>query len=273
MNFFLYKKRIFIIVTVLLLMVAVSVGGVMLYRHLHRAPRVVRLTVPPVRTVSDLAGRLAQVIDTDSASLMAVFSDTVLLDSLGYNQETLPALFIPNTYEVWQSVSAKKLLLRFAAENANFWTPARRAQAENQGLSPVEVMTLASIVEQETADDGERPMVAGMYLNRLHQGMMLQADPTVKFALGDFSLRRILHEHLDVDSPYNTYRYEGLPPGPICIPSMASIRAVLQPAQHPYIYMCAREDFSGTHNFAKTYSEHLQNARRYAKALDAAGIR
>lgn len=273
MSFFSHKKRIFILAIGVFLIATFSVGGMMLYRYLHRAPRVVRLTVPPVRTISDLAGRLAQVVDADSASLMAVFTDTVLLDSLGYNQETLPALFIPNTYEVWQSVSPKKLLLRFAAENASFWTPTRCALAETQGLSSAEVMTLASIVEQETADDAERPMVAGMYLNRLHQGMMLQADPTVKFALGDFSLRRILHEHLDVESPYNTYRYEGLPPGPICIPSMASINAVLQPAQHPYIYMCAREDFSGTHNFAKTYSEHLQNARRYARALDAAGIR
>ncbi|MBQ1908946.1 MAG: endolytic transglycosylase MltG, partial [Bacteroidaceae bacterium] len=135
------------------------------------------------------------------------------------------------------------------------------------------VSTLASIVDEETANDGEKPMIAGLYLNRLRRGMLLQADPTVKFAQGDFALRRILYSHLDVDNPYNTYRYAGLPPGPIRIPSVAGLDAVLNAVSHPYIYMCAKEDFSGTHNFAVTLSEHMRNARRYVRALNERGIK
>lgn len=257
---------------VCLALAVTTVGGIMLYRHMHRPPAVVRLTIPTVRTVEDLAGRIGHVIDADSAEIMAVFGDSALIDSLGYDRQTLPALFIPNTYEVWQSESPLKLLLRLKREHDAFWTPQRLHQAEAQQLTPIEVMTLASIVEQETANDEERPMIAGMYLNRLRRDMPLQADPTVKFALQDFGLRRIMHEHLEVDSPYNTYKYPGLPPGPICIPSLASIKAVLSPASHNYIYMCAREDFSGTHNFAETYNEHLRNAHKYARALNEAGI-
>ncbi|MCQ2266245.1 MAG: endolytic transglycosylase MltG [Bacteroidaceae bacterium] len=257
---------------VLILTATVVVGGIRLYRHMHRPPAVVRLTIPTVRTMEDLAGRISRVIDADSVEIMAVFGDSVLIDSLGFNHQTLPALFIPNTYEVWQSESPLKLLLRLKREHDAYWTAQRLQQAEAQQLTPVEVMTLASIVEQETANDAERPMIAGMYLNRLRRNMPLQADPTVKFALQDFALRRILHEHLEVDSPYNTYKNPGLPPGPICIPSLASIKAVLSPASHNYIYMCAREDFSGTHNFAETYNEHLRNAHKYARALNEAGI-
>ena len=140
------------------------------------------------------------------------------------------------------------------------------------GLTPNEVATLASIIDEETANNGEKPMVAGMYLNRLKKGMLLQADPTVKFALGDFTLRRILNKHLEVDNPYNTYKYPGLPPGPIRVPSVQGLEAVLNPAQSNYLYMCAKEDFSGTHNFACTLAEHLQNARRYQQALNQRGI-
>lgn len=158
------------------------------------------------------------------------------------------------------------------SESDKFWNAGRKAKAGKLGLTPAEVVTLASIVDQETANDAEKPLVAGMYLNRLRTGMKLQADPTVKFALGNFSLRRILHEHLTVDSPYNTYRNAGLPPGPIAIPQVSSVEAVLDAAQHDYLYMCAKEDFSGTHNFAATYSEHLANAARYAAALNRRGI-
>ena len=158
-------------------------------------------------------------------------------------------------------------------ERDAYWTAERKQLAQKAGLTPDEVVTLASIVEQETANNAERPKVAGMYLNRLRKGMKLQADPTVKFALQNFALRRIMHQHLTANSPYNTYRNEGLPPGPICIPSLASIEAVLHFTTHPYIYMCAKEDFSGTHNFAATYAEHLQNAKKYSEALNKRGIK
>ncbi|MCQ2293385.1 MAG: endolytic transglycosylase MltG [Bacteroidaceae bacterium] len=252
---------------------AAVLAGIRLYAYIHRAPRTVRLTIPIVRTTPELAGRLAAHLDADSAELMTAFSDVALIDSLGYDEQTLPAMFIPNTYEVYQWITPRNLMLRLKKESDDFWTSQRRRQAREQGLTPIEVMTLASIVEQETACDAERATIAGLYLNRLRKGMRLQADPTVKYAVGDFSLKRVLKVHLKCDSPYNTYEHEGLPPGPICIPSLASIKAVLKPASHNYIYMCAKEDFSGTHNFAVTAAEHLRNAQNYANALNKAGIR
>ena len=158
-------------------------------------------------------------------------------------------------------------------EHDAFWSEERLGKAQAAGLTPDEVATLASIVDEETANDAEKPMVAGMYINRLRTGMPLQADPTIKFALHDFSLRRIYHGHLETDSPYNTYRNTGLPPGPIRIPSISGIDAVLDYVRHDYLYMCAKEDFSGTHNFARTYREHLANAAKYTKALNQRGIR
>lgn len=240
-----------------------------LLRHLRGGHQdAVMLTIPPVRTVEDLAGRLSRVLEPDSVALLHAFRDTVILKGVGCDTANVISIFIPNTYAVYWNITPQQLLERMHKESEHFWTPERRSLAAAIGLQPQEVMTLASIVEQETANDAERPMIAGMYLNRLKAGMKLQADPTVKFALGDFSLRRILQVHLTVDSPYNTYHYEGLPPGPICVPSLAAIEAVLHYARHDYLYMCAKEDFSGTHRFAVTYEEHLQNARRYAAALN-----
>ena len=158
-------------------------------------------------------------------------------------------------------------------ENNHFWTADRKAKAEAIGLTHEEVATLASIVDEETANDAEKPIIAGLYLNRLRLGMKLQADPTVKYAVGDFTLRRILGKHLLTESPYNTYRNYGLPPGPIRIPSIVGLDAVLNPVEHPYLYMCAKEDFSGTHNYARTLAEHYQNARRYIRALNERGIK
>ncbi len=232
----------------------------------------VRLVLPSVRTMADLSGFLSRHLMMDSAAVASALSRPSLLDSLGFTAETVPALFIPNTYELWWDTTPESFLLRMRREHDAFWTEERRRQAERQGLTPVEVATLASIVDEETANNAEKPAVAGMYLNRLRRDMLLQADPTVKFALGDFSLRRIRHGHLEVESPYNTYRVKGLPPGPIRIASTSSIDAVLHAAEHPYLYMCANADFSGTHVFAATYAEHLANARRYQQALNARGV-
>ena len=233
----------------------------------------VRVTVPQVRTLDQLASRLARQIMLDSASIATVLHDSAYCAQLGYTWQTLPALFIPNTYEMWWNTSMDKFMQRMQRENKAFWNEARLEKANKIGMSPIEVVTLASIVSEETAYVPEMPKVAGMYIRRLQIGMPLQADPTVKFALGDFGLRRIYFAHLEVESPYNTYKNKGLPPGPICIPSVKAIDAVLNHEQHGYLYMCAKEDFSGSHNFARTYSEHLANARRYSQALNRRGIR
>lgn len=185
----------------------------------------------------------------------------------------MPALFIPNTYEAYWNTDAKAFIHRMKKEYERFWTQERRDKAQACGLTPIEVSTLASIVEEETANKSEMPMVAELYLNRLQDGMPLQADPTIKFSLQEFGLRRILHKHLEVESPYNTYKHAGLPPGPIRIASIQGIESVLNHAQHDYLYMCAKEDFSGTHNFAATFAEHQANARRYQQALNKRNIR
>ncbi len=231
------------------------------------------LVVPSVRTVHDLAGRLASRLLVDSLTIDNMLCDSVYCASLGYTTQTIPSLFIPNTYEIYWDTPAEQLLQRLQREHAAFWNAERTAKAEALGLSEVEVSTLASIIDSETSYNPEKPRVAGLYLNRLSKGMLLQSDPTVIFAHGDFSIRRVMHDHLQIESPYNTYRYAGLPPGPIRIPSIAAIDAVLNRERHEYIYMCAKEDFSGSHNFAVTYAEHSLNARRYAQALNQRGIK
>ena len=233
----------------------------------------VKLVLPSVRTLDRLAGAVSKQIMTDSAAVMDLLTDVRFLDSLGYTSETIPCLFIPNTYEVYWTMSPKQFVTRMVKERNAFWTPARTAKAKALGLTPNEVITLASIVDEETVKNDEKPMVAKLYLNRLKRGMKLQADPTVKFALGEFELRRILYVHLQTNSPYNTYKYAGLPPGPIRIPTISAIESVLNPANHSYLYMCAKEDFSGYHNFATTLTQHNVNARRYQPALNRRGIK
>ena len=245
-----------------------------LFRRLRNGQQEpINLTIPSVRTLDRLAGVLGERLMVDSLTFVQAFTDSIRCAQMGYTCETLPALFIPNTYQVYWTISLDDFLTRMQRENKNFWTKEREEKARALNLTHEEISTLASIIDEETANNGEKPMVAGMYIKRLEVGMPLQADPTVKFALGDFSLRRIWGRHLTVDSPYNTYKNEGLPPGPIRIPSVAGIDAVLNCVHHDYLYMCAKEDFSGTHNFAKTYAEHLQNARRYTKALNERNIK
>ena len=241
-------------------------------KHGQQAP--VRFTIPSVRRLEKLAGVMANKLMLDSADVAFAFSDSIFASNYGYTPATLPALFIPNTYELYWNTSLEAFMERMQRENQTFWeNEGRQEAARRMGMSHEEVVTLASIVDEETANNLEKPRVAGMYINRLKTGMPLQADPTVKFALNNDTLRRILNEHLRVDNPYNTYRNTGLPPGPIRIPSIAGIDAVLRHESHDYLYMCAKEDFSGTHNFAHSYSEHLKNARRYQQALTRRGIR
>ena len=239
----------------------------------NHAQTPLNLIVPSVRTVQLMASRLSDGLMLDSAALATLLTDSAACAKLGYSRETVPALFIPNTYQVYWDITAEQLLERMQKENAAFWTEARQAKAKQLGMSREEVVTLASIVDSETANNAEKPRIAGLYLNRLKANMLLQSDPTVIFAVGDFSIRRVLRKHLEVDSPYNTYQYKGLPPGPIRIPSVVGIDAVLNHETHNYLYMCAKEDFSGTHNFAATYAEHQQNARRYVRALNERGIK
>lgn len=232
-----------------------------------------RITVPCVRTKANLADRLGSTLMIEPGELLSALNDSATCSA--YNLDTLNiiSLFLPNTYEVYWDISIVQLLERMQRESNRFWSTQRLAKADSIGLSPQQVITLASIIDEETANNAEKPMIAGMYLNRLRIAMPLQADPTVKFALGDFSLRRIYHHHLTVDSPYNTYKSKGLPPGPIRIPTLAAIDAVLNPVSHNYLYMCANPNFTGTHIFASTYDQHLRNARLYAEALNKRNIK
>lgn len=244
------------------------------YRRLKSGAQTpVNLTLPSVRTVGKLLKTVSHQLMTDSSNLARLLMDSTYCAQIGYSTETLPCLFIPNTYEVYWTMTPEAFVKRMQKEHDRFWNEERKAKAQSIGLTPEEVATLASIVEEETANNAEKPMVAGLYINRLHADMPLQADPTVKFALQDFGLRRILHTHLETDSPYNTYKHTGLPPGPIRIPSIQGIESVLNYTRHNYLYMCAKEDFSGTHNFAATFSQHLANARKYQQELNRRKIK
>ena len=248
-------------------------GAITVFRKLKNGQQAsMNLTIPEVRTMDRLAGILGRKLMVDSAAIAAVLYSDEACRRYGYDTCTVAALFVPNTYDVYWNMSVEGLMQRMVKEHEHFWQGDREAKAATLQLTPVEVCTLASIIDEETANNQEKPMIAGMYLNRLHKPMPLQADPTIKFALKQFELKRIYNKLLDVKSPYNTYRNEGLPPGPIKIASVKGIDAVLNYVHHDYLYMCAKEDFSGTHNFARTYQEHLKNAARYTKALNERGI-
>lgn len=241
-------------------------------RILRHRQTPVRLTFNNIRTLPQLAGRIAgQMEFTDTEFLTAL--DSVLPVAGFSDVAQYPAAFLPDTYEFYWTTPATETASRLLEVRNAFWTPERRRKAADLGITPVEAATIASIAEEETNSREERATVGRLYLNRLHKGMKLQADPTIKFALGNFALRRISGEHLKVISPYNTYANHGLPPGPIRIAEARTIDGLLNSAPHSYIYMCAKEDFSGTHNFATDYATHLANARRYRRALDARNIR
>ncbi|MDE7397639.1 MAG: endolytic transglycosylase MltG, partial [Muribaculum sp.] len=229
----------------------------------------VRLTFNNLRTTDQLAARVASVLDINADEFRSA-ADSILADipspeRIGH--------FMPDTYEFYWTVSPSRLVNTLTGYYDRFWNETRRNKAKALGLTPAQITTIASIAEEETNDPAERGTVGRLYINRLHRGMPLQADPTVKFAVGDFSLRRITNAHLSVKSPYNTYLNPGLPPGPIRMPSGATIDAILNAPANNYLYMCAKEDFSGKHNFTADYSTHLANARRYHQALNSRNIR
>ncbi len=233
----------------------------------------VNVTLNNVRTPAYMAGKLAGQIDADSVEIYRVLTDPATAQRVGFDSVTLFSMFLPDTYECWWTTTPDELVDRFKREYDRFWTQERDAKRKRSGLSRLEVMTLASIVYEETRQTDEMPRVAGVYINRLRKGMKLQADPTVKYAMQDFALRRILHKHLKYDSPYNTYVYKGLPPSPICMPGKNAIEAVLNYEEHNYLFFCARPTFDGYHNFARTFAEHKRNARAYSAELNRRKIK
>ncbi len=235
----------------------------------------VQLVVPTRRSLDDLAGKLTRGLKLTRYELLVKLNDEQFLkDSLGLSPDDRMVLFVPNTYEVYWNTSAEELLLRLKKERDKFWTEERLAKAKKPGLTPKEVSVIASIVEEETRKNDEKPRIAGVYLNRLREDWKLQADPTVRFAVGDFTIRRIKYGHLETDSPYNTYKYKGLPPGPINNPSIASIDAVLNAEDHDYFYFVADLDRPGYHAFSgrDEFKQHVEKANKYRDSLDERGI-
>lgn len=243
---------------------------VLLFRSGKR--QYVNLTIKFERYASDVAKMVAPKLEANYDEMLALLDNQEFLDSLGLTKETAICLFLPDTYELNWNTSARKFLLRMDKEYNKFWNSDRLEKVENLGLTPTEVMTIASIINQESNKNDEKPRIAGVYINRLNLNMPLQADPTVKYAVGDFTIKRVRKGHLLTNSPYNTYRNTGLPPGPICTPDKTDIDAVLNCEKHSYIFFCARPDYSGYHRFAKDYNQHLQFAHEYSKWLDSENI-
>lgn len=221
-----------------------------------------------IRTKEELAQEVATQIEADSVSLLNLMNDSAYLAQKSMESESVLILFIPNTYELYWNTSARQFMDRMHSEYESFWEGSRSDKAASIGMSKAEVAILASIVQKETNKNDEKADIAGVYINRLNKNWLLQADPTLVYASGDFGLTRVLNIHKEIDSPYNTYKYPGLPPGPICIPSIASVDAVLNFEDHDYLFFCAKDDLSGYHVFARSISQHNRNARRYRKAIE-----
>jgi UPF0755 protein len=227
----------------------------------------VKITFNNVRVIPELAEKITKNLSMTKEEFEAALINFAGSNSAGFNKENLISMFIPNTYEVYFTITPEQLVEKMYEEYQKFWTEERLQLAENMGLTPFEVSTLASIVQAESVRDDEAPIIASLYLNRLKKGIPLQADPTLVFAANDFTIKRVLNEHKAIDSPYNTYKYAGLPPGPINMPNIKTLDAVLNHATTDYFYMCAKEDFSGRHNFTNSYEEHMRNAAKYQRAL------
>jgi UPF0755 protein len=232
----------------------------------------IKLTFNNIRLKKDLIHKIGNKFEFDSTALAKVLTDTATAQKYGFTNETFMCMFLPNTYEVMWNTSPEKLLETMKMWYDKFWTEERKRKAQEIGLDPIKAQIMASIVEAETKKADEKPRVAGVYMNRLRDAMPLGADPTVIFAHQDFTIKRVTKAQLQINSPYNTYKVTGLPPGPINLPDLASIDAVLNFEKHDYLYFCAKEDFSGYHNFAISYSDHLNNARIYQEALNKRNI-
>ncbi len=237
-----------------------------LLRSGEQAP--VELTFNNIRTKNELVRKICSQLEADSTELFEIITNDNVLDSLGFDSENILTMFIPNTYSLNWNTTSRAFMKEMNKVHKKFWNIDRRKKAQNHHITPIEVSIIASIVDKESNNKSERPIIASVYLNRLKKGMLLQADPTVIYALGDFSINRVLSKHLEFDNPYNTYKYSGLPPGPICVASINSIDAVLNSPKTNYIYFCAKEDFSGSHNFASNLNDHNRNASKFQKALN-----
>lgn len=235
----------------------------------------IKITINKFRTHQQFANFLGKKLEYTSSDFLQFMDNNDSLSFLGLNKESLFTLIIPNTYEFYWNTKPKAFFNKMNREANKFWNEKRLEDLQKIGISKEEVITIASIIEEETNDNTEKPTMASVYLNRLKKGMPLGADPTIKFAVGDFTIKRVTLKHINstATSPYNTYKNKGLPPGPICTPSIASIDAVLKGEKSDYLYFCAKADFSGSHSFAANAQEHLENARKYRKALDSLGIR
>lgn len=231
------------------------------------------IVINNIRLLNDLAGKVSRYLESDSIAFLNYLSDPNTANSLGFNQDNFLTMFIPNTYEMFWTTKPEKFVSRMKKEYDKFWTNERKAKLKKNNIDPTQAYIIASIVDKESNYDPERPRIAGVYLNRLKSGEKLQADPTVVYATGDFSIQRVLYSHLKTDSPYNTYMYAGLPPGPICMPSLASLEAVINAEDHNYMFFCAKADNSGIHAFAETYSEHQKNADAFAAWMNSLNIK
>ncbi len=241
-------------------------GLINILRSGRQAP--VRITFNNIRTLNQFAGKIGRQIEADSLEIMNFFADESNYISDGFNKENVISLFIPNTYQIYWNTDARELYSRMLKEYRLFWNEQRMEKAREKGLDQKEVSILASIIDDEVAKPDEKPRIAGVYLNRLKRGIPLQACPTIKFALNDFTINRVLYKHLQTESPYNTYRHKGFPPGPIGCPSIEGIDAVLNAEEHDYLFFAARADFSGYHNFSRTLSEHNRYATMYQRELN-----
>lgn len=227
----------------------------------------INVTFTHVRLLSELDEKITKNIGVTPEEFEDALNEFIAENQEGFTKDNILCMFIPNTYQVYFNVVPEELIGRMHDEYVKFWTDERKAKAKEIGLTPIEVSILASIVQAETIKQEEAPIIAGLYVNRLKKDIPLQADPTLVYAVGDFAMKRVLNEHKEVESPYNTYKYAGLPPGPINMPQISNIDAVLNHEKNKYIYMCAREDFSGNHNFAANLRDHNQNATKYQRAL------